>query len=723
LNADSETWEALTQSAGWFVFVGTGTAVRPETDPLSLYLIRLLQLRLAAAGRDAGNVATVIAATDAELPATVEDEAQRVMRYFFLATVLIRSEVRLPLTQIVAMSLEYIQLSDGLTKLLPRVRDPEFQQKMLGPDGEADMAGIAGFTLTQRILDLDGFAAVLEACELAEPGLVRRLLWFMGGREPNAQFVFDRTWLAEGKSATPNWPRCRAVFEHALALGKRCELPGLAQGAARGIMRLVANNFGDAEQALRRADQMRAEIGSSPGQDDERASILLDKGDATEALEIWRELLPRWQPTDEFELQQVFSHRLAAIAAAKLGLWLEAADWLGKAWLLANETSQAVYRAGLLIDDSFARWKGGDPAGALERLAEGLTAMDRLPADEENEQAYLLRKRVGHTVMWIAQTTEGKSPTEFMEPPPACCSGLEPVNEPRVPSTPSDNSWAKLLEFEFAAGLGDAYFRLHEARLKASRYGMIRLLFDELRMQHRLRRLALDDVAEVAAGWAISFDLCRVHYQDGLEPSDALPLDLALPTHADANGEIVLGWLLAALFAVAARGALTRDILEGWRASAARAGQSPIADPWLAFVAGLFVDNTISADAAVRDSDRGLPYQLAASIRIAVDPGARPGELLSVHHLWTGVLPRNAAARYSAPDMEHLVTHAWLRLARARFLLRTPALTGPALENACASAATGWAKIGEVLLAACDAVPSSVPRGFREGFERLRQLP
>lgn len=134
---------------------------------------------------------------------------------------------------------------------------------------------------------------------------------------------------------------------------------------------------------------MEAEIGPSPGQDDGRATILLHKGDTGEALAIWRELLPGWTARDEFDLQQPFSHRLAAVAAARLGEWTEAADWLHSARTLADEVKQAVFCAGLLVDEGFARWKGGDNGGALDCLVEGLTAVDQLPAHELDESAFL----------------------------------------------------------------------------------------------------------------------------------------------------------------------------------------------------------------------------------------------------------------------------------------------------------------------------------------------
>jgi hypothetical protein len=53
--------------------------------------------------------------------------------------------------------------------------------------------------------------------------------------------------------------------------------------------------------------------------------------------------------------------------------------------------------------------------------------------------------------------------------------------------------------------------------------------------------------------------------------------------------------MLNAVFALAARGTITKEVLDQWTASAVRADLSAIVAPWLAFVAALFVDNTIPA--------------------------------------------------------------------------------------------------------------------------------
>jgi hypothetical protein len=52
ITADSDTWAALAEAASWFVFVGIGEGVAPlNADPFSLILIRTLQYRIAAAGK------------------------------------------------------------------------------------------------------------------------------------------------------------------------------------------------------------------------------------------------------------------------------------------------------------------------------------------------------------------------------------------------------------------------------------------------------------------------------------------------------------------------------------------------------------------------------------------------------------------------------------------------------------------------------------------------
>ena len=149
LKSDNETWEALAQSAGWFVLVGTGNARRPETDPFSLFLIRLLQFRLAAAATKTMKRRRSSPAWTKNCRATIEGMPLRLARHFFLGQVLLRTELNLPIAQLVSMGLEYIRLGDELKDVLADLHAPEFDRTMTGPDGMPDLAGVAGFTLTR----------------------------------------------------------------------------------------------------------------------------------------------------------------------------------------------------------------------------------------------------------------------------------------------------------------------------------------------------------------------------------------------------------------------------------------------------------------------------------------------------------------------------------------------------------------------------------------------
>jgi len=120
-------------------------------------------------------------------------------------------------------------------------------------------------------------------------------------------------------------------------------------------------------------------------------------------------------------------------------------------------------------------------------------------------------------------------------------------------------------------------FRAHEARLKASRYGFIRLNFDSHRLERRLRSLSFDDFVEAIADWMDSFAFCRRYYQDGnLGPVDPLPADASVADRQQSNAEVVLIAMINAIFALTARAVVTREVLGQWATGAANAGLSAI---------------------------------------------------------------------------------------------------------------------------------------------------
>jgi hypothetical protein len=502
-------------------------------------------------------------------------------------------------------------------------------------------------------------------------------------------------------------------------LARRLSLAGLAQSAARAIAEITDVSLHDPDDALRLADAMAAEIGWSPSQEDGRASILLRRGDPAGALAIWRRVIPEWGPRDKFDNRQTFSCREAAIAAAQLEKWAEAADLLAAARERVQTGSDPIYEFGLLMDEGYARWMAGDNRTALARLAAGLSALEHLPSDDADERAFAIRRRAGHALMWVAANAEGAPPKGYSAPPPGCCSSLELIRGPMPASAPSDALWVYLLQFEFAVDLGDALLHAHAARLAKTSDALVRVSFAKLQMQYRLRTLAFEDFVEVALDWVEALEACRGR----ISPDPSTPV----PAYTDAGyqnrflADFLFAAMLNAIFALVARSQITERIISKWVASAVRAGLSSLLDSWLELARGLFVTGTVDGARAVRDQSLGWSAQMLALIRVAVDHTATPVDVLSVHGLLAVSLSKMKQAIFVVSDIEHIVTSTWLRLSSRRFLLRSPSRTVLEIQRACGSNAKGWKKFSKVLAAAEDATPARLPDIYREAIRKLAE--
>jgi hypothetical protein len=638
---------------------------------------------------------------------------------FFLSQVLFRTEIHLSVTEIVNRGAEYIALSDALADVLEStlrtIRDPS----LLGVDGSFDAASIVGFAVFNRLDGRPAMSELLGACEMLHIAIARRLLRFIGSTEAISWFLFTRALVWESLQEPPDWEAARAVGLRAYNLARKLDLPGLAQAAARTIAQIVHEHFGGREEALQIAHALAGEIGWSPTQEDGVAAILFRDSDFSGALDIWRRILPNWQAQSEFDVQRGLSCRDAAIAAAHLDKWDETADWLAMARNRLNSGSDAVFEAALLIDEGYARWKFGDNAAAVARLTEGLQSIERLLSDDRDERAYTLRKRAGHTMMWMAGVTNGSPPEAFSAPPPACCSSLEPFSGSRVRSTPHDMMWAHLLEFEMAAELGDSLLQTHETQLAKSPYGLVRMVIAILRIRHRLKYLALDDLVEIAVGLAEAMEICRRYYKEGgLDGGEPLPTDTIMPTSKDLAPDTIFFVLGSGVLVLAARGADFAEPIGRWRENAAQCGFLSELGGWLDLAEGLFATHIVSVQATLRDVSLEWSSRILATISNAIDDTVGPEELLNDHVIWAKYLPPFKPF-LPIQDVERLVIRGWLGLCERPFLLRTPLTTVPELRKACASSAVGWRKIGEVLAAAEHAIPATVPNWMRQTIRTL----
>jgi hypothetical protein len=280
--------------------------------------------------------------------------------------------------------------------------------------------------------------------------------------------------------------------------------------------------------------------------------------------------------------------------------------------------------------------------------------------------------------------------------------------------------WAYLTEFEIAADVGDDVFRKTEARLVGSPYGLVRVSFDFTRVRQRVKYLLLDDLVEVAVALAEATEICRRYYRDGgLGRADPLPADATMPATNELSADFVLAVLVSGMFALAARGKVTAELIERWRAAGRQLSLVSAVTDWIDLAESLFVTHTIDAQVIMYNRSLRWDEQVLATLLVATDDAAGPSELLTAHVCWANTLPQLGTTFCPTDDIERIVTSGWLRLCERPFLLRTPVLSVPELKRACASAAHGWRKVGEILSAGLQAVPAAVPESMRETVRRL----
>ncbi len=139
LRADADTWVALADSISWFTLVGSGDAgTYIDAEPFSRFVVRLLQFRINAVRGETDQAIRIFDIFDIELPSDTVGDPLLMARYVFLASLLLRTEIRLPVQRFVDVGLEYIALSDRFAAQFATAKSPEFDRLMAGPDGGPD---------------------------------------------------------------------------------------------------------------------------------------------------------------------------------------------------------------------------------------------------------------------------------------------------------------------------------------------------------------------------------------------------------------------------------------------------------------------------------------------------------------------------------------------------------------------------------------------------------
>ena len=517
--------------------------------------------------------------------------------------------------------------------------------------------------------------------------------------------LMNQLWLDEHQTMEPDWARFVEVTERLYRFAVNHELIGLAAAAAKMVSRVMDENQGFSEKSLERAAEFALEVGDGPSLQDGRARILMHMGRDREALELWRTALPQWKEGNN-EVYVGIGFREAAMAAGRLGLWEDARDLFSAGAKRLDEEGVKAFRVGMIVDEGFASWKAGDNRHALECFKNGLEELEAIHAEVDREPVYSLRKRIGHTGMWVASQTAGRSvPEDYSEPRPGLCSDLEPLQGEKDKGTQIDYIFALFVDFEEACELGDTLFVRYADRGTGSALASVRIGFLERAFRWRLEKVEADGLLEGIIELARCLAITREQMSRAAGKPEEVIVSDKEPELSSAEFELVRVYMLMGMFSFVAHGKVTDGLVSSWRNEAERLNVKQGLEDWFDLVEGLFVTGRIDAEECTKIRDGSWIDQCLASLCWANGEEIDPSSLIGCHGLWLSYFERMRKHNVVADDVAELVSQSWGRCADRLLLLRSPRVTVPALLSAIAAPVDGWEKVTLILEAALDAVP------------------
>ena len=705
VSESDETWQLMSDYLSWLVPIGLEGGVFELIErPENIFLLRLLQLNIASR-IESNELSRVIERALDEFPYDEAASEDDLARFVLLGQVLLHHPEALQVSRLLELIPSYIVEVDRLQKLIDLPQSTELAVMLRGPSGKMDPATIAGMSVVQRIKSLEGLSELLVGIENWGKNTVQRAFWMVGHDEMTSSALLNQVWLDEYQTPEPDWTRFLELTDRLYRFAVNHELVRLAAAAAKMVSRVMDENQGLSEKSLERAKEFALELGDGPSLQDGRARILTHMGRDREALELWRTALPQWN-VEEIDVNVGIGFREAAMAAARLGYWEEAAALFADGAKRLEDESVRTFRVGMTVDEGFASWKSGDDQHALECFKSGLEELESMQIEADRDPVYSLQRRIGHTGMWVSSQAAGRIvPEDYSEPIPGLCSDLEPLKGETDKGTPIDYIFASFVDFEDTCKLGDALFERYADRGTGSEHVSVRVGFLERAFRWRLEKVESDGLLMGIVGLAHCLEITRKQMATGAGKSEEVDLSAGELELSSEAFELVRAYMLVAMFSFVAHGKVTDGLISSWRNEAEKLNLEQGLEDWFQMVEGLFVTGGMDAEEFTKVRDGSWIYQCLASLRWASGDEIDPISLIGCHGLWLSYFERLPKRNLVVNDVAALVAQSWERCADRPFLLRFPRETVPALRSAIAAPVDGWEKVRLILEAALDAVP------------------
>ena len=577
------------------------------------------------------------------------------------------------------------------------------------------------FILVRRPIYAPFLSELIDGLDELDPKMRSLILADFEEDSVDSRILIDSVWMAEENLEKPDWTRCLQVFDRVVEKALAWGYPHIAAASARGKATIHDECLNTPDTAHKVLQDILSKLGSLPVIEEERALVYLHQKHYKEALNIYERILPEWHPSSKkLDLGPLEGYRRAAICAAHLDDWEKAATLFEDGAKRAQRTEGTEMYIGLYADAGFAQFKAGNILDSIKLLDLALQKFEMLPQDNTNLKYFTLKKRLESAARWIAWHDKEDYSAEPEEPPAGYCSNPE-TNEQvlTLPDSPIGYLWLYLAQIEYKFGHGMTALERASQITDREADPVLSFFLVILEVQYDLRNKTFDNLPQRIHQMASAGDLIRENSQSesvGEIGENAIyPTSIAhVPNLASVENITVL--LVAFLLVQRPTSIDTHEILTIWRTNSSAL---PIKDDMT--VALDLIESMLSGDrnnalTAMRTEEVKAEKRLVAALKTVHHIETGLEDLFFAHTFITTSLIDRTWLDPVVTGLAELLSVQWLEKIKFRATLKAPMITVPQIEQACNSSETGRKKIGQILLAARQAV------SVRVAPEILQQL-
>ena len=719
MTAPKDNWTELGQEFSWLMYVQTDPP--KELFPGDAFvnsLFRLLQYRIAVEVQPK-RAPKILEIWEAETKPHEPHQSYLLCRQMLTMQALIYYQVSLPVKQMVGYLKEFIDITDSDKEIQEIYGNLSESVKEYKTDKTNSFSILFKFICARRPLYAPFLSDLIDALDELPPKIRALLLADFEDGSVDSRILIDSVWLAEAKLENPDWTRCLQVFDKVIERSLAWGYPHIAAASARGKAIIHDEYLHTPDTAHKVLQDILSKLDPSPVIEDEQAVIHFHQKHYTEALNIYERILPKWNPPlAELDIGPLEGYRRAAICAAHLDDWEKAATLFEDGAKRAQRTEGTEIYIGLYGDAGFAQFKAGNILDSIKLLNLALQKFEMLPPDSTDVNYFTLKKRLSHTIGWMAGHERESYPLDFEEPPAGFCSNLE-TNEKflTLPDSPIGYSWLYLAQIEYKFGHGTIAFQHALQIADRDAYPALNFFLFLLEAQYDFSNKTFDNLPQRMHQLAEAYASMQKHYQTGKGVGEQGIYSISIADLSSfASIEHIVGMLVAALLVQLPIGIDTREILTRWRSNSS---ELPIKENMiiaLDLIESMLYGDQNNALILMKAQEAKYEKRLAAASKIVHNIETSPENLFHAHTLIATGLIGQIWEDLVVIDLAELLSMQWLEKIKFRAMLKTPMVTVPSIEQACNNNETGKKKIGQILLAVHQAVSIRVAPEILQQF-------